>query len=71
MLVNAKAPLPEQASQIESSITKVLQGQKLKALFCVAGGWAGGNAASPGTRIKHIYDKLVLCLMYYRLYQQR
>ncbi|KAI7884672.1 NAD(P)-binding protein [Lichtheimia hyalospora FSU 10163] len=47
MLVNAKAPFPQQASEIESSITNVLQGQKLKALFCVAGGWAGGNASSP------------------------
>jgi len=29
-------------------VAEVLEGSKLDAVLCVAGGWAGGNAASKG-----------------------
>lgn len=31
-----------------------LQNEKLDAIFCVAGGWAGGNAANKGIRPTNI-----------------
>lgn len=37
----------EQESDM-SKIDEQLQSDKLDAIFCVAGGWAGGNAASKG-----------------------
>jgi len=32
--------------QLESKIDNIVTGFKLDAILCVAGGWAGGNAAS-------------------------
>ena len=32
--------------QVERKVEEVLQQDKLEAIVCVAGGWAGGNAAS-------------------------
>lgn len=32
--------------QVDSELNKLLNGERLAAVFCVAGGWAGGNAAS-------------------------
>jgi len=37
----------EQAKEVETGVEKALNGAKLDAIVCVAGGWAGGNAASP------------------------
>ena len=37
-----------QAKQVEERLGDVLGGEKLDGIFCVAGGWAGGNAASKG-----------------------
>ncbi|XP_014242135.1 dihydropteridine reductase isoform X1 [Cimex lectularius] len=34
-------------SQVLKEVSSVLDGNKLDAVICVAGGWAGGNAASP------------------------
>lgn len=34
-----------------SKLDEEMQNNKLDAIFCVAGGWAGGNAASKGTLI--------------------
>ena len=34
--------------QVEVKIESMLQEEKLNAVVCVAGGWAGGNAASQG-----------------------
>ncbi|KAI9484727.1 hypothetical protein BDB00DRAFT_853824 [Zychaea mexicana] len=45
-LVNANEELQEQAAKLDQSMEATLKGEKLKALFCVAGGWAGGSAAS-------------------------
>nr|XP_006825946.1 PREDICTED: dihydropteridine reductase-like isoform X2 [Saccoglossus kowalevskii] len=36
----------EQEKQLTSSVEDTLKGEKLDAVLCVAGGWAGGNAAS-------------------------
>jgi len=41
----------------ENELTKLdeqLQSEKLDAIFCVAGGWAGGNAASKGTNCSNV-----------------
>jgi len=35
-----------QDKEVQERLTEVLNGQKLDGIFCVAGGWAGGNAAS-------------------------
>lgn len=34
--------------QVETKVEEVLKEDKLDAIVCVAGGWAGGDAASPG-----------------------
>ena len=34
--------------QLEKKVEEALEDDKLEAIVCVAGGWAGGNAASPG-----------------------
>lgn len=33
---------------METKVADVLQGNKVDAILCVAGGWGGGNAASAG-----------------------
>ena len=33
---------------MEERLGDVLSGEKLDGIFCVAGGWAGGNAANKG-----------------------
>ena len=35
-------------SQLEKKVEEVLKEDKVDAVICVAGGWAGGNAASKG-----------------------
>ncbi|KAL1935453.1 hypothetical protein VTP01DRAFT_4593 [Rhizomucor pusillus] len=45
-VVNGQDTMEQQALSINQALDKVLEGQKLRALLCVAGGWAGGNAAS-------------------------
>ena len=34
-------------------MAEVLEDNKLNAIVCVAGGWAGGNASSQGTSHTH------------------
>lgn len=36
----------EQANKVSADLTKILAAEKLSGIICVAGGWAGGNAAS-------------------------
>lgn len=36
----------KQDEQVQSRVAEVLNGEKLDGIYCVAGGWAGGNAAS-------------------------
>ena len=38
--------LTEQSDLLETELAKVLNGAQFDAIFCVAGGWAGGNAAA-------------------------
>ncbi|KAG0168305.1 hypothetical protein DFQ28_009147 [Apophysomyces sp. BC1034] len=45
-LVNVNDSVEIQAKNAHDALEKALNGKKLNALFCVAGGWAGGNAAS-------------------------
>ncbi|RCI03565.1 hypothetical protein CU098_005878 [Rhizopus stolonifer] len=45
-LTNASASLSEQGESISHSLSQVLGSDKLCGIFCVAGGWAGGNAAN-------------------------
>ena len=37
------------STQVAGKVQIAVGGEKLDAVVCVAGGWAGGNAASPGT----------------------
>ncbi|ORY97343.1 hypothetical protein BCR43DRAFT_489627 [Syncephalastrum racemosum] len=45
-IIQIEDSIDKQAASVTKVLESVLNGQKLKALFCVAGGWAGGNAAS-------------------------
>ncbi|KAK4514794.1 Hsp90 cochaperone [Mucor velutinosus] len=45
-LATGSGSLSEQGQSISESIASVLGSEKLCGVFCVAGGWAGGNAAS-------------------------
>ncbi len=38
-----------QEQQVSQKVEETLAGEKVDAVLCVAGGWAGGNAASKGT----------------------
>jgi len=40
-----------QEEQLCGKVEEMLAGEKLDAIVCVAGGWAGGNAASKGNAI--------------------
>jgi len=41
----------DQSEVVAAKVAEVLEGNKLDAVLCVAGGWAGGNAASKGVCI--------------------
>ncbi|XP_014242146.1 dihydropteridine reductase isoform X2 [Cimex lectularius] len=47
VLVEPEEGWLQQESQVLKEVSSVLDGNKLDAVICVAGGWAGGNAASP------------------------
>ena len=44
--------------QVAEKVQEAMGEDKLDALVCVAGGWAGGNAASPGVCIQ-VYMQIV------------
>jgi len=44
ILVTSGGTLPDQEEEVLKSLTPALEGLKLDAVICVAGGWAGGNA---------------------------
>lgn len=44
ILVTGTENLPEQEEKVLGSVSSALDGSKLDAVICVAGGWAGGNA---------------------------
>uniref|UniRef100_A0A6M2DNT5 Dihydropteridine reductase n=1 Tax=Xenopsylla cheopis TaxID=163159 RepID=A0A6M2DNT5_XENCH len=45
ILIDKDLDLGKQENNVLSSLDSLLAGQKLDAVICVAGGWAGGNAA--------------------------
>ena len=48
MIVTELNDFEKQDEQVQSRVSEVLKDDKVDAIFCVAGGWAGGNAASKG-----------------------
>jgi hypothetical protein len=47
----------EQEAAVEKDVEESLKDEKVDAILCVAGGWAGGNAANKGMRSL----KIMLC----------
>ncbi|XP_061941729.1 dihydropteridine reductase [Apis cerana] len=45
IIVKSDSNWQEQEADILQQVTNILKGDKLDAIICVAGGWAGGNAA--------------------------
>eukprot|EP00730_Choanoeca_flexa_P008484 TRINITY_DN12495_c0_g3_i1.p1 TRINITY_DN12495_c0_g3~~TRINITY_DN12495_c0_g3_i1.p1 ORF type:complete len:235 (+),score=57.51 TRINITY_DN12495_c0_g3_i1:37-741(+) len=46
VVLSTKQSLSEQNQKVVSDVQTLTKGNKLKGIICVAGGWAGGNAAS-------------------------
>ncbi|VDO77772.1 unnamed protein product [Onchocerca flexuosa] len=46
VVVNKNASWTEQESSVLKSVGEILNGERLDAVLCVAGGWADGNANS-------------------------
>lgn len=40
-----------QEEEVVSGVLNILDGNKVDAVICVAGGWAGSNAAASGNKI--------------------
>lgn len=47
-LTSTSGSLSEQGHTIDEAISSLLGAEKLCGIFCVAGGWAGGNSGSKG-----------------------
>ncbi len=50
ILVELSESWTAQEQQVSQKVEEALGGEKVDAVLCVAGGWAGGNAASKGTQ---------------------
>ena len=48
ILVEISESWTTQEEQVSRIVEETLSGEKVDAVVCVAGGWAGGNAASKG-----------------------
>lgn len=48
IVVNPADTWVDQGKVVAHKVAEVLGGSKVDAVLCVAGGWAGGNAASTG-----------------------
>lgn len=48
IIINPADSWIDQGKAVADRVAEVLEGNKLDAVLCVAGGWAGGNAASKG-----------------------
>ena len=48
LIVDPALSWTDQESSILTKVEETLAGEKLDAILCVAGGWAGGNAAAKG-----------------------
>lgn len=49
VVVGVSNDFEAQSIQITRDVSKMLSGNKLDAVFTVAGGWAGGNIADKGS----------------------
>lgn len=61
-----------QEEQLCQKVDKMLAGEKLDAIVCVAGGWAGGNAASKGKGVSFSLRFIMgkLCFLFSCCYQE-
>ncbi len=50
---------------MSTKVENVLGDNKLDAIVCVAGGWAGGNAASNGMSVKNFINQLLTNFVFY------
>jgi len=48
IIVNPSDSWVDQGRAVADKVAEALEGNKVDAVLCVAGGWAGGNAASKG-----------------------
>jgi len=55
IIVNPSDDWVDQGKTVTDKVAEVLEGRKVDAVLCVAGGWAGGNAASKGTLLFKTY----------------
>jgi dihydropteridine reductase len=53
-----------QEENVVTQVGALLNGEKIDAVICVAGGWAGGNAASKGNFLVYI---CLNCLVLFEL----
>ena len=53
ILVELSESWTGQEEQVSCKVEEALGGEKVDAVVCVAGGWAGGNAASKGMGTSH------------------
>ena len=60
IVVNPAEGWVDQGKAVADKIAEVLEGSKVDAVLCVAGGWAGGNAASKGIYISNNIIKVHL-----------
>ncbi|KAG5896463.1 hypothetical protein JTB14_002604 [Gonioctena quinquepunctata] len=61
IVVNKEENFQQQESSILSSVSSALDGSKLDGIFCVAGGWAGGNAAKDLAKNSELMWKQSVC----------
>lgn len=50
--------------QVTSDVATLLGEQKVDAIVCVAGGWAGGNCSSKGERTLFDIQTAFVCFIY-------
>jgi len=60
IVVNAADTWVDQGKAVVDKVAEALEGNKVDAVLCVAGGWAGGNAASKGMPA-FIYIHCLIC----------
>ena len=58
---NTSVSLAEQGQQLSESVGQWLGTDKLSAILCVAGGWAGGHAGSQGKKKKREQLLVSMC----------
>jgi len=54
IIVNPADTWVDQGKAVAEKVAEVLEGNKVDAVLCVAGGWAGGNASSKGMLHLHL-----------------